>query len=201
MTISIASNVNSTVAQRALGQTKERLSENMKRLTSGTRVNRAGDDSAASAIAEKLGAKVRSVAQAERNSMDAMSLLYAAQHAMDETSGILSRMRELAVQSANDTLQQSDRDLLDGEFQSLMSEIDRISGSVIFNGMVLLDGSGADGAGASFRFQIGAEEGGQDNALSLTPSQMAISTTELGFTNEAIASRTDALGVDRKSVV
>lgn len=152
MALSIVSNIASLRAQRSLNHTQERLSSNMGRLSSGLRINRAGDDSAGLAISEKFRAQTRSMAQAERNGMDGISMLQVAEGGMGETAGILSRMRELAVQSANDTNSSTDRDFLQQEFSELISEIDRISQVTQFNGTVLLDGTGT---GTDLDFQIG----------------------------------------------
>ncbi|RAK19931.1 flagellin [Anoxybacillus vitaminiphilus] len=116
--------------------------KSMEKLSSGFRINRAGDDAAGLAISEKMRGQIRGLEQAARNSQDAISLIQTAEGALNETHAILQRMRELAVQAANDTNQDLvDRDALDQEFQELKAEIDDIASQTKFNKMNLLDGS------------------------------------------------------------
>ncbi|MBX7191906.1 MAG: flagellin FliC [Sandaracinaceae bacterium] len=151
--ISINTNVAAINAQRNLGQTQTRLESNFGRLSTGLRINRSADDAAGLAISERLKSQVRSLAQAERNANDGISLLQTAEGAMNEVSGIITRIRELAVQSANGTLGTTDRSYIDNEKTALLAEIDRIAASTDFNGTQLLNGGGA---GVSFTFQIGS---------------------------------------------
>ena len=117
--LSIVTNVQSLNAQRNLSSTTNALSGNFQKLSSGLRINRAGDDAAGLAISESLQAQVRSLGQAERNAGDGISMLQTAEGAMNEVSGILGRMRELAVQASTDTLDNTQRGFLDQEFQAL----------------------------------------------------------------------------------
>jgi flagellin len=125
----------------------------MERLASGLRINSAADDAAGVAIASRMEAQVRGLNQAIRNAADGQALADTAEGAMTEINNMLQRMRELAVQSANDTNSSSDRDALDAEIQQLTSEIDRIVGTTKYNGSNILDGS------AELTFQIGANAG------------------------------------------
>ncbi len=152
MAISINTNVGSINAQRNLSKTQKSLMGNLGRLSTGLRINTAADDAAGLAISEKLKSQIRSLSQAERNANDGVSMLQTAEGAMNEVSGILGRMRELAVQSANGTLGSSERGFLNDEVTALSSELDRISAVTEFNGSSLLSGGTT---GTSFSFQIG----------------------------------------------
>ena len=129
---------------RQLGISNTAGSKSMERLSSGYRINRAGDDAAGLAISEKMRAQIRGLNQASRNAQDAISLVQTAEGALNETQAILQRMRELAVQSATDTNTAEDRAELQKEINQLSSEINRIGNTTEFNTMKLLDGSRAD---------------------------------------------------------
>jgi len=142
MALRINTNIASINAQRNLTNTTNRLNRSLERLSSGLRINRAADDAAGLAISENLKADVRALDQSNRNAGDGVSLVQVAEGALDEVSGILVRMRELAQQAANETMGASERSYLNQEFTSLRSEIDRIASSTEFNGTTLLDGNG-----------------------------------------------------------
>jgi flagellin len=158
MAISIISNVSSLNSQRNLSKTTNALNSNFAKLSSGMRINTAGDDAAGLAISERMKSQIRSLGQAERNANDGSSLLQTAEGALNENSGILIRMRELAMQSANGTLGASETDALQTEFQQLNEELDRIAQVTEFNGKKLLDGSAA----AGITFQVGIGTGAND---------------------------------------
>jgi flagellin len=126
-------------------------SKSLEKLSSGLRINRAGDDAAGLAISEKMRGQIGGLNQAVRNAQDGISLIQTAEGALNETHSILNRMRELAVQSANDTNTGTDRAEIQKEVNELASEITRISNDTEFNTKNLLDG-----VGATFNFQIGA---------------------------------------------
>ncbi len=138
---SINTNVQSLHAQRSLLHSTNTLGTTFKRLSSGLRINSAKDDSAGLSIATRMTAQIRGTNQAIRNGNDAISLLQVAEGALDETTNALQRMRELAVQAANDTYTSGDREDLQLEVNQLMSEIDRIANNTEFNNNVLLDGN------------------------------------------------------------
>jgi len=169
MAISILTNNASLDAQRHLSGTSRSLASNFAKLSSGQRINTAGDDAAGLAISERMKSQMRSMSQAERNAMDGLSLLQTAEGALNENSGILSRMRELAMQSANATLGSSERAALQVEFTALTSEIDRIADSTEFNGQKLLD------VGGSFDFQVGITAG-PESQISATTVPMKAAT-------------------------
>ena len=139
--LSIMTNTSSLNAQRHLSQTKLGLDQSMNRLSSGLRINRAGDDAAGLAISESLKAQIRSMGQAERNANDGISLLQTAENSMNEMSSILSRLRELSMQSATDTVGDEQRAYLEQEASALRSELDRMAAVTEFNGTSLLDGT------------------------------------------------------------
>ncbi len=142
MGISLMTNVTSLNAQRNLNKTNSALADNIGRLSSGLRINRAGDDAAGLGVSARLSSQIRGFTQAERNANDGVSMLQTAEGGMSEIGNILSRMRELAVQASNGgTLGTTERGYLDNEFQALSDEIDRISNVSEYNGQKLLDGS------------------------------------------------------------
>ncbi|MBK1719487.1 flagellin [Thiocystis violacea] len=152
MAMVINTNVSSLNAQRNITKSQGALSQSMERLSSGLRINSAKDDAAGSSIVSRLTSQVRGLDQAVRNANDGISLVQTAEGALSESSNILQRMRELAVQSANGTYTSGNRTTLNAETQQLVKELDRISTSTNFNGMNLLDGTSSD-----VKLQIGAE--------------------------------------------
>ncbi|RZP27540.1 MAG: hypothetical protein EVA21_02935 [Alphaproteobacteria bacterium] len=138
---SVNTNMGSLVAQANMGKQERAMNTAMERLSSGLRINSAADDAAGSAIASKLTSQVKSLGQAIRNANDAISLTQTAEGALGEVENILQRMRELSVQSGNDTLNSSDRSQIQGELDQLAAEIDAISQKTNFNRVNLLDGS------------------------------------------------------------
>ncbi|MCF6265836.1 MAG: flagellin FliC [Desulfuromusa sp.] len=156
MALTINTNVASLNAQRNLGKSQGALNKSMQRLSSGLRINSAKDDAAGLAISDRMTSQIRGLNQAARNANDGISLAQTAEGALQETTNILQRMRELAVQSANDTNTDDDRNSLNAEFSQLISEIDRIADTTSFNGKVLLSGGFAT---TSAVFQVGANAG------------------------------------------
>jgi flagellin len=141
MALVINTNVASLNAQRNLNSTQLMMAKSMERLSSGLRINRAGDDAAGLAISQNMQANIRSMNQAVRNANDGISLVQTAEGALNESSNILQRMRELATQAANGVLSTSQRANIQVEFSNLQQEIDRIAAVTDFNGTKLLDGS------------------------------------------------------------
>ena len=150
MGLRIATNTTALNAQRQMSITRGALDKSLERLASGSRINHAGDDAAGLAISENLRAQVRGIRQAKRNALDGVSLIQVSEGGMNEISNILVRLRELGIQSASDTIGDTERGFTDREFQSLKQEIDRISNSTNFNGIPLLNGK----AGI-FEIQVG----------------------------------------------
>jgi len=152
MPLVINTNVAALNAQRQLVRSGNDMSQAMERLASGKRVNTAADDAAGLAISNRQTSQIRGLNQAIRNANDGVSLIQTAEGALDETTNILQRMRELAIQSANGIYSNIDRSTLDAEVQQLKAEVDRIAMSTTFNGQPLLDGSLSD-----VSLQVGSE--------------------------------------------
>ena len=153
MSLLINTNVASLTAQRTLSKSSNALGATFERLSSGLRVNSSADDSAGLSISDRMNATVRGLNQAVRNSNDTISLLQIAEGAMGETTNALQRMRELAVQSANDTYTYQDRQDMQKELNQLISEINRIATTTQFNNQLLIQGSYSGGR----IFQVGAD--------------------------------------------
>jgi flagellin len=141
MALTINTNVASLNAQRQLVNSGNDLDQASERLASGRRVNNAADDAAGLAIANRLTSQIRGLDQAIRNANDGISLIQTAEGALNETTNILQRIRELSIQSSNGIYSDTDRSTLDAEVQQLKSELDRIASSTTFNGQPILDGS------------------------------------------------------------
>ena len=171
MGLRVNTNVFSLTAQRNLANVSSRLQGNFERLSSGLRIARASDDAAGLAISERLRAQVRSLDQAGRNAQDGISLVQTTEGATSEITGNLTRMRELAIQAANGTLNTTDRASLNTEFTALLDEIDRVSSQTTFNGTSVLS------AAQTINIQVGTESG-ETIAIDLDD----LSTTTLGLT-------------------
>ena len=180
MALSILTNVASLNAQRNLAGTQDALAASISRLSSGLRINKAGDDAAGLGISEALKAQTRSLSQAQRNANDGISMSQVAEGAMNEMQGIVSRMRELSVQASNATLGTTERGYIQTEFTQLSQEVDRISKVTNFNGQALLDGS----ASAGLTFQVGINNSANDR-ISMSIGQL--DTTTLGTAGTKIA--------------
>ncbi|KNF09652.1 flagellin [Gottschalkia purinilytica] len=177
---------------RQLGITGGYQSKSMEKLSSGLRINRAGDDAAGLSISEKMRAQVRGLNMASKNAQDGISLIQTAEGALTETHAILQRMRELAVQAANDTNETIDRTSIKDELTELSNEIDRIAKSTTFNEKKLLDGS-LSGTAKALNFQIGADCGvsmqleiGNMDATTLTVNNVANSISNHKDATKAI---------------
>lgn len=141
MGLRIRTNVQSLNAQRNLSQSNQKVSSHMEKLASGYRINKAADDAAGLAISQSLNADIRSLGQAKRNASDAVSMLQVAEGSLEEISNIVTRLKELSVQAASDTIGGRERDYLNREYMALKDEVDRIALSTEFNGTRLLIGS------------------------------------------------------------
>ncbi len=171
MGLRVNTNITSINAQRNLASVTERLGGNFRRLSTGLRISTAADDAAGLAISERLRSQVRSIEQAKRNANDGISFVQTAEGALNEVSSILTRLRELAIQSSNGSVSSADKETLDEEFQSLVGEINRIGRSTEFNGIKLLDGSSST---VSFQVGFGTTAGIDTLSVGLSP---ALSTT------------------------
>ena len=159
----INNNIASVNAQRRLTSSGGSLNKSMERLSSGLRINRAADDAAGLAISEKMRSELVGLEQASKNTAQATTMVQVAEGGYDEIGGVLMRLKELAVESSDSSLSDTDRDAIEVEVQQQMSEIDRIASSTTFNGMALLTGGTA---GTSRTYQVGA--GGANDQISVT---------------------------------
>ena len=186
MALRINTNAVSLRAQQNLGHASDALSTNVERLSSGLRINSAGDDAAGNSISSKLSADTRSLMQASRNTNDAISVIQTAEGALNEVNGLLTRMRELSVQAANGgTMTSTERSYIDQEFQLLESEINRIVSVTEFNGQKLVDGTISSGVD----FQVGMNNSANDRiALTVVDND----STALGLNDEVLTSQTGA---------
>ncbi len=177
----INTNVSSIAAQRSLGVNTRETESNLSKLSSGSRITKAADDAAGLAISEKMKANIRSMRQADRNTNDGISMIQTAEGGLNEVSSILTRMRELAIQTASDTVGDSERSMTQMEYQNLQQELDRISQVTEFNGHKLLDGNGK-----KYEFQIGVNNDEFQDRI--------------GYDSATVNARIDTLGVDGLAV-
>jgi len=193
MALVINTNVASLNAQRNLSTTQLQLSKSMERLSSGLRINRAGDDAAGLAISQNMQANIRSMNQAVRNANDGISLVQTAEGALNESSNILLRMRELATQAANGVLSSSQRDNIQVEFKNLQQEIDRISAVTDFNGTKLLNGA----LSAGTTLQVGTGTTANDT-VSVTIAQANTTTLSVSanFVSTQAAAQSALTAID-----
>ena len=180
MALRINYNFESVSAQRNLTGTQNSFFRAIEQLSSGLRINKAADDAAGLAVSEKLKNQVRGLNQAQRNAQDGISLVQTAEGALSETHNILARMRELSIQSANDTLTNSDRVHIQDEVNQLLSEIDRIAVSTTFNKIQLL-------GGAAVKLHVGPNDDSGGTAV----NEMTVNF---------VSSYASGLGVDTTSV-
>ena len=201
MALRINYNQAASIAQRGLAGSQDAYSRMAERLSTGLRINRASDNAAGMAVSEKLKNQIRGLNQAQRNAQDSISLIQTAEGALAETHSLLSRIRELSVQSANDTLTASDRANLQAEVNQLVSEVDRIASTAQFNGIALLNKNSTvstHDSGDGLQFQIGANSSSVANNLTLTiggaRTQDLGSVKTLSGINSAITSGTFTVG-------
>jgi len=190
-------NISSMTTQNAMFKVNRDLKLSLERLSTGLRVNRASDDAAGLGVSENLRTQVKGTAQAMRNAQDGIAALSIAEGAANEISDILQRMRELAVQSANDTLTSTERAYTDAEFQQLIDEIDRIAEVTNYNGMKLISSSGSS---SNERFGIGTTGSAlwvDANAVygsdSITITIDTLSAEALSIDEATLSTQTDAV--------
>lgn len=192
----IFSNIASLNAQRLLEINSRQLSTSVERISSGLRINRGADDAAGLAISQSLNSDIRALSQAVRNANDGISLVNTAEGALNEQSGILVRLRELASQASTGTVGSTDRQTINLEFTALRNEIDRISSTTAFNGQNLVDGSLASSVASASHIliQIGLDSTSNsridlNSAVNLT----AITSTALGLHTLSVTAAANAL--------
>jgi flagellin len=189
-------NISSMIGQGALGSQQASLTKSLEKLSTGLRINRASDDAAGLSVSESLRSKVRGMERAKSNAADGIALLQIAEGATGEINNILQRMRELAIQSATDTMTTTERGYTDKEFGQLLSEITRISNSASYNGMTLLDGAAGSfgvSGGASSVLHIGSGSSASVDRLSITVSSMTLGAIGLDSTTTAVSTSNSAL--------
>src|SRR3954470_18753079 len=186
MALVIQTNYAAMAAQKNLGASQKQLAGSFQKLSSGFRVNSAADDAAGLAVSESMKSQIRSYTVAERNAGDAISMAQTAEGSLGEVHDILGRMRELAVQSSNGSLSNTDRGYLNTEFGSLQSEITRIQGSAKFNGVSLLNNTAA-----TVKFQVGLDNVASDQ-IDVTFGGVAL-TTLVTASSTAVDTATNAL--------
>jgi flagellin len=180
----INTNTASIAAQRSLSINNRNTESSLGKLASGSRITKAADDAAGLAISEKLRSQIRSTIQADRNANDGISMIQVAEGGLNEVQNILTRLRELGIQSASDTVGDTERSFTDMEYQQLKSELQRISEVTEFNGTKLLDGSGD-----IYDFQIGVNNDDFQDRIQF----------DAGYTNSQLSNLDiDGLSVDSK---
>ncbi len=185
----INTNVAAIAGQRSLNKSSNEVSESQSKLASGTRIVKAADDAAGLAISEKMKAEIRSSKQANRNANDGISLVQTAEGGLNESSTLLTRMKELAMQAATDTLSDTERRMVENEYQGMQNELDRIASGTEFGGRKLLNGQGAN-----LDFQVGI--GGQKmNRVSYDSGAIRSDSSALGINGGNVRSKDDARNV------
>ncbi|MDX9730296.1 MAG: flagellin, partial [Bdellovibrionales bacterium] len=172
----ISTNIASVNAQRNLNDSQMRIGDSMAKLASGSRINKAADDAAGLAISENLKAQVRSTRQASRNAQDGVSLVQTAEGGLNELSSIVTRLRELGIQAASDTVGDTERGFLDKEVQQLKNEMQRIAQVTKWGSTGLLDGTTP-----SFDFQIGINNNEFADRISFNGSENTATIDALGL--------------------
>jgi flagellin len=182
-------------ADRQLGVTQLSIGKSMEKLSSGMRINRAGDDASGLAVSEKLRSQVRGLNQAERNTQNGISFIQTTEGYLQQTQDILGRIRELAVQSANGIYTEEDRVMIQVEVSQLVDEVNRIASHAQFNGMNMLTGSFAtDSAGQAMQFHIGANMDQNETVYigTMTAQALGLENAQGGTGIVSIATTTDA---------
>ena len=182
-------NMSSMYANRTLGVSNSQLAGNIEKLSSGQRINKAGDDASGLAVSEKMRAQIRGLNQAERNIQNGVSFIQTTEGYLSETTDILQRIRELAVQSANGIYTDEDRMQIQVEVSQLVAEVDRIASQAQFNGMNMLTGAFArdSAAGRVMQFQIGANVDQNEQVFIGTMTAQALGLTGTQGSDERIS--------------
>ena len=187
MGLRINTNIASQEVQRNLKVSNASQEAEFSKLSSGKRITKSADDAAGLAIANKLNAETKGLRMATRNANDAISLVQVAEGGLNETSSILTRLRELSIQAGSDTVGEAERGYLSLEYESLVQEADRISKTTTFNGRALLKGEGD-----TLQFQVGAY-GNEDNKIEFDAAAADASAENLGIGGSNIRDKQDAL--------
>ncbi len=185
----ISTNIASVNAQRNLGTSQMNMADSMSKLASGSRINKAADDAAGLAISENLKSQVRSTRMASRNAQDGVSMVQTAEGGLNELSSIITRLRELGIQAASDTVGDTERGFLDKEVQQLKSEMQRIAQVTKWGDVGLLDGSTP-----TFDFQVGINNNDFADRISYNGSENTATIDSLGLSSVDYTSKEGAQG-------
>jgi flagellin len=183
----VNTNISSIQAQNSARKVADATEASSSKLSSGQRIRIAADDAAGLAISEKLKAEIRSSRQANRNATDGVSLVQTAEGGLSETSSILTRMRELAMQAASDTVGDKEREFAQMEYEGIKNELERISKTTEFNGRKLLDGTAP-----KLDFQVGVGDHSIDDQISYDSNQLNSGVKSLGVDSSRIVSKMSA---------
>lgn len=187
MGLRINTNIASLEVQKNLRASTAQTEAEFSKLSSGKRINKSADDAAGLAIAKKLEAETRGLRMASRNANDAISLVQVAEGGLNETSNILTRLRELSIQAGSDTVGDAERGYLSMEYEQLVQETDRISKTTNFNGRSLLEGKGT-----TIQFQVGTQ-GNDDNRIELDAASTDASAENLGIGSTNLREKSGAI--------
>lgn len=187
MGLRINTNVQSLRAQQSLGKVTREQEDSLAKMSSGTRINKAADDAAGLAISERLKAEIRGTQQAERNANDGVSMIQVAEGGLTEISNIMTRLRELSVQAASDTVGDVERGFTDKEYQNLVSEVTRIAESTEFNGRSLLNGEGEQ-----LDWQVGTNNKEGIDRITFNPSEIEARADQLFVDGTNVLTKVDA---------
>jgi flagellin len=189
-------NISSMIGQGSLHAQQASLGRSLEKLSTGLRINRASDDAAGLSVSESLRGRIRGMAQAKMNAGDGVALLQIAEGSTGQISDILQRMRELAIQSATDTLSTTERSYTNNEFGQLMKEITRISGSTQYNGMSLIDGGASSfgtAGGAASVLHVGAGANPGWDRFSITINSMTLGALGLSTVTTSVSTSAGAV--------
>jgi len=189
MGLRISTNVQSLTAQKHLSQANEAQKSSLEKMSSGSRINKAADDAAGLAISEKMKAQIRSVRQDVRNANDGISMIQTAEGGMNEIGNILTRFRELAIQSSSDTIGDTERGFIDKEVQQMKQEVGRIANSTEFNGKKLLNGEQA-----GLDIQVGLNNNASQDRFTFDTAKANVSLDSLGLGELSVAGKESARG-------
>jgi flagellin len=187
MGMRITTNVASINAQRVLSTNSREMQKSMAQLSTGSRITKAGDDAAGLAISENLKGQLRSYGQAARNANDGISMIQTAEQSMGEVSNIVTRLRELGVQAASDTIGEKERGFINKEVSALKSEIQRVAESASFGSRKLLDGTGG-----TYDIHIGTGSNEKTDWISYDSESTDVTTSKLGINDLDFSSKEGA---------
>lgn len=193
MGLVISTNIAAMAARRGLNSTGSELNKSYTRLSSGNRITSAGDDAAGLSISEHLKGQLRSMRQAERNANDGISFVQVAEGSLGEIGNILTRMRELSIQAASDTVGDKERGFINQEVKSLVAEVDRIANATTFNGTPLLNGEAPK---EELEIQVGIRDHEADR-IKFNATENNVQSAELGIdsiSSESIDSSREMIG-------